>query len=273
MKWLGEIATADLMTVFHHEGKAYGHVHRFTKHQAISTNERKGGPKYPSPTIATKKHLSESTPEASAQTLESKPVAGVEDVIPRSDDGQTNVVPRSALHRTEDVGHRTEDTGRSDPPGPDIFDPVVPEASSLPDEERWPYESMQAWAKRLKPVVGTHLAKTNWGAWQRLLDAEHWTLEQVIDAADRLPALQRWPDNVETALDEIPRRTAVIHAPTLTTHQIAERIVHRDGWEACRARIPEWAQARVHDEQTMLLAVECGDGVAAHLVAASKASA
>ncbi len=62
-------------------------------------------------------------------------------------------------------------------------------------------------------------------------------------------------------------------APPRSPIQDATAIVYRDGWEACLPRIPAWAQSRVHDEQTMLLAVENGEGVAVGLIAQSKASA
>ncbi len=69
-----------------------------------------------------------------------------------------------------------------------------------------------------------------------------------------------------------PARPAVPR-PTYTPLQAAERIVDRDGWEACRARLPAWCQHPVVDEKTLLDVLSAsGDAVAA-LVAQSKAIA
>ncbi len=162
-------------------------------------------------------------------------------------------------------------------PGADVFDTTTPQAppEAIAAETRWRYERLKPWVEQIATVVGTMIHARNWPAWARLVDEKHWTLEQVIAAADGLPAVKRWPDQVETALADVPRRGAVVAmtARTLTPYEAAEVVVHDLGWKACRARLSTWCHARVTDEKSLLdVLYDCPDE-AAHLIAQSKASA
>jgi hypothetical protein len=82
----------------------------------------------------------------------------------------------------------------------DLFSPPAQPPEDASDEDRWPYVQREPWTKALKAIVGNKIGKTNWRAWLRLTDAQHWTLEQVVDCCEALPPDARWPDSVEVEL-------------------------------------------------------------------------
>lgn len=127
--------------------------------------------------------------------------------------------------------------------GADIFDPAASpgSAADLAAEDRWPYVQRFPWVTKIAAVVGTALHRRNWPAWERLIDAQHWTIEQVLAAADEIPARERWPDRVEEILADQPRRSAAAkQAATPKPRSLpdqAKAIVAHDGLVACLSRL------------------------------------
>jgi hypothetical protein len=150
-------------------GRAYLAVRNFSKHQRITGKEAKSNGLHPLP------------PSGDA---------------PGKHRGNTGEAPGATPDAQEQgTGNREQGTGnRENSDAPEAAPPIDPEA-------RWPYERALPWAIQIQ-ALGGKIGSGNWMAWKRL--SELHPASTLARAAESVRADQRWPDQVEMAIKQMP---------------------------------------------------------------------
>lgn len=110
-KWMGEIVTAGMVEFFEHNGKKYGFIPKFCKHQSFTTSEVKAGNRHPSPPHAV--------------------VPGRSCDQPENDHGGTEVRPESDGSQSE-VRRESPSLTLSPSPSPSPAVALSPDARKIP---------------------------------------------------------------------------------------------------------------------------------------------
>lgn len=178
--------------------------------------------------------------------------------------------PREVVALDQGSGNR-EQGGDQGAPRPDLFDPKPPATPATETAIAIPF-----WLS----VGGKDPARAEDDrAGFRELVVQHPRTRHIgEDLSRRLLRKVYLSELVAAVLEQTGEADGARPAPPAppagpSETSIAEAIVRRDGWEACRARLPAWIHARITGEQSMLLAIEAADGIAAALIAASKGAA
>lgn len=157
-----------------HDGNSYLDIPKWSKHQKIEK---------PSPSrIPAFTEASPNTPRILPEASPLDQGSSIRDLVPWKG---------AEIARAQDEEIDQQDLTAPTPPA---IPGAIP-GQAVSDSDRWRYEIGQAeWARAIKRAGGK-IGADNWPTWQGLMDRIG--LEAIITTLAKLPATERWPDQVE----------------------------------------------------------------------------
>lgn len=179
-KWMNKMEELGLVEKYTIGAATYGRVVNFGKHQSFTESEIKAGSRHPLPEGA----CSDSFRKRGGYSRSTN----------RSTEGALiGARAGAALSPALTLSPAPEYIPRAR----DEMDILKPEEPEISDSERWRLEKLSPWAKELIKA-GCKIGGNNWTAWQGLVEA--YGIKDVLSKARGIPAEERWPDRVESAL-------------------------------------------------------------------------
>lgn len=182
--WLDLLTKAGLVARFEADGKSWGHVRQWDKHQSISGSEAKWGSKLPPPPTNhprndTVTNSGTAQCHAQAATL-------------------THTLTPTLTPTPTHAGAREPDQSCPMPEDETTTPSPAPVTRPAMDSDEWNYRvAAEPWAKAIRRAGGK-IGRENWPRWDELV--KKYAIASVVGALAGIIPSERWPDKAEEKL-------------------------------------------------------------------------